>query len=76
MKIVIAGAGEVGSHLAKMLSNEYHDLTIIDNDETRLNRVAESADVITVFGSPTSIKTLSYAGAAKAALFIAVSPSQ
>lgn len=76
MKIVIAGAGEVGSHLAKMLSNEYHDLTIIDNDETRLNRVAESADVITVFGSPTSIKTLSYAGAAKADLFIAVSPSQ
>ena len=76
MKIVIAGAGEVGSHLAKMLSNEYHDLTIIDNDETRLNRVAESADVITVFGSPTSSKTLSYAGAAKADLFIAVSPSQ
>jgi len=76
MKIIIAGAGEVGSHLAKMLSNEYHDLTIIDNDELRLNRVSESSDVITVFGSPTSIKTLAYAGAAKADLFIAVSPSQ
>ncbi|MDD2419130.1 MAG: Trk system potassium transporter TrkA [Bacteroidales bacterium] len=76
MKIIIAGAGEVGSHLAKMLSNEYHDLTIVDNDEMRLNRVAESADVITVFGSPTSIKTLAYAGAAKADLFIAVSPAQ
>ncbi len=76
MKIIIAGAGDVGSHLAKMLSNEYHDLTIIDNDETRLNHVAESSDVVTVFGSPTSIKTLSIAGAARADLFIAVSPAQ
>lgn len=76
MKIIIAGAGDVGSHLAKMLSNEYHDLIIIDNDETRLNHVAEISDVVTVFGSPTSIKTLSLAGAAHADLFIAVSPAQ
>lgn len=76
MRIVIAGAGEVGSHLAKMLSNEYHNLTIIDNNEARLNRVAESSDVITVFGPPTSIKTLAYAGVEKADLFIAVSPAQ
>ncbi len=76
MKIIIAGAGDVGTHLAKMLSNEYHDLTIIDNDETRLNHVAENYDVVTVFGSPTSIKTLSLAGAAYADLFIAVSPAQ
>ncbi|MEA5005127.1 MAG: Trk system potassium transporter TrkA [Rikenellaceae bacterium] len=76
MKIIIAGAGDVGSHLAKMLSNEYHDLTIIDNDEGRLNRVSESSDVITIFGSPTSITTLSQAGAAYADLFIAVSPAQ
>lgn len=76
MKIIIAGAGEVGSHLAKMLSNEYHDLTIIDSDESRLNRIAESADVITVPGSPTSIRTLEMAGVSKADLFIAVSPAQ
>ena len=76
MKIIIAGAGDVGSHLAKMLSNEYHDLIIIDNDETRLNHVAEISDVVAVFGSPTSIKTLSLAGAAHADLFIAVSPAQ
>lgn len=76
MKIIIAGAGDVGSHLAKMLSNEYHDLIIIDNDETRLDHVAEISDVVTVFGSPTSIKTLSLAGAAHADLFIAVSPAQ
>ncbi len=59
-----------------MLSNEYHDLTIIDNDEGRLSRVSESSDVITIFGSPTSITTLSQAGAAYADLFIAVSPAQ
>lgn len=76
MKIIIAGAGEVGSHLAKMLSNEYHDLTIIDNDESRLNRLAEIADVVTLFGSPTSIDTLQRAGVSKSDLFIAVSPSQ
>lgn len=76
MKIIIAGAGDVGSHLAKMLSNEYHDLTIIDNNEERLSRVSESADVITLFGSPTSITTLSAAGASRADLFIAVSPAQ
>ena len=36
MKIVIAGAGEVGSHLAKMLSGEYHDITVVDDDPKRL----------------------------------------
>ncbi|MEF9932095.1 MAG: NAD-binding protein, partial [Bacteroidales bacterium] len=76
MKIVIAGAGEVGSHLAKMLSNEYNDLTMIDNDESRLNKLAEVADVIIVQGKPTSIATLEQAGVRQADLFIAVSPAQ
>lgn len=76
MKIIIAGAGEVGSHLAKMLSNEYNDLTIIDNNESRLNKLAEIADVIIVQGSPTSIATLEQAGTKNADLFIAVSPAQ
>ena len=49
MKIIIAGAGEVGSHLAKMLSNESNNLTIIDNHESRLNKLREVADVITIF---------------------------
>ncbi len=76
MKIIIAGAGEVGSHLAKMLSNESNNLTIIDNNEGRLNKLREVADVITIWGNPTSIETLKEAGAEKADLFIAVSPSQ
>lgn len=77
MKIIIAGAGEVGSHLAKMLSEEKsNNLTIIDNSESRLNKLSEIADVVTVQGNPTSIATLKQAGAEKADLFIAVSPAQ
>ena len=76
MRIIIAGAGEVGSHLAKMLSNESNNLTIIDSNESRLNKLREVADVITILGDPTSIETLRQAGAEKADLFIAVSPAQ
>ena len=76
MKIVIAGAGEVGCHLAKMLSEGYHEITIIDNDEERLALVSESMDVLTVQGNPTSIKVLKSAGVNKADLFVAVSPAR
>ena len=76
MKIVIAGAGEVGCHLAKMLSEGYHEITIIDNDEERLSLVSESMDVLTVQGVPTSIKVLKSAGVDKADLFVAVSPAK
>ena len=76
MKIVIAGAGEVGCHLAKMLSEGYHEITIIDNDEERLALVSESMDVLTVQGNPTSIKILKSAGVDKADLFVAVTPAK
>jgi len=76
MKIVIAGAGEVGCHLAKMLSEGYHDLTIIDSDETRLETVSETMDVLTVPGNPTSIEVLRRAGVQNADLFVAVSPAK
>ena len=76
MKIVIAGAGEVGCHLAKMLSEGYHEITIIDNDEERLALVTESMDVLTVQGDPTSISVLKSAGVDKADLFVAVSPAK
>ena len=48
MKIVIAGAGEVGSHLAKMLSVEANDITVIDSRQERLDALSASTDVITV----------------------------
>ena len=75
MKIVIAGAGEVGSHLAKMLCNEENDITVIDHDEERLSALVAGADVITVNGVSSSIEVLKEAGCEDADLFIAVNPS-
>ena len=76
MKIVIAGAGEVGSHLAKMLSNEANDITVIDERQERLDALAANTDVVTVEGNPSAIQTLHDAGVADADLFIAVNPSE
>ena len=75
MKIVIAGAGEVGSHLAKMLSNESNDITVIDSDQERLEVLKTNTDVVTVTGNPSAIHVLNEAGVPHADLFIAVSPS-
>lgn len=76
MKIIIAGACEVGSHLAKMLSTTgRNDITLIDNSEKRLTAVAESADIITICGDSSSIKTLQEARIESADLFISVNPS-
>ena len=62
MKIIIAGAGEVGSHLAKMLSNESNDITVIDSEPARLEALSANTDVITVAGNPSSIEVLKEAG--------------
>ncbi len=75
MRIVIAGAGEVGSHLAKMLSGESNDITVIDSDQKRLDSLSAVADVITVNGRSSEIGVLREAGAPEADLFIAVNPS-
>ncbi len=75
MKIIIAGAGEVGSHLAKMLSSESNDITVIDSDMDRLESLATNTDIITVWGNPSSIAVLKDAGVESADLFIAVNPS-
>ena len=72
MKIIIAGAGEVGSHLAKMLSHEQHDIVVIDPDEDRLNPIESNLDVLTINGSATSIEVLREANIQKSDLFIAV----
>ena len=76
MKIVIAGAGEVGSHLAKMLSNESNEITVIDSSYERLNALSANTDIITVEGNPSAIHVLTEAGVANADLFIAVNPSE
>ena len=62
MKIVIAGAGEVGSHLGKLLSREEQDIVMIDNDREKLDRLDANYNLMTCVGSPTSFRTLSNAG--------------
>ncbi|MCQ2217246.1 MAG: Trk system potassium transporter TrkA [Paludibacteraceae bacterium] len=74
MQITIAGAGEVGTHLAKMLSKEKHDIFLLDEDREKISRLQDGADVMTVEGSPTSLKGLIDAQVKKADLFIAVTP--
>ena len=77
MKIVIAGAGEVGSHLAKMLSSssETNNITVLDSNPERLEALSGTTDMLTVEGDPSSIEKLKEAGADRADLFIAVSPA-
>lgn len=74
MKIVIAGAGEVGTHLAKKLSGENHDIILVDEDREKLNRIEQMYDLMVVEGSPTSINDLKEAETNKADLFIGVTP--
>ena len=74
MKIVIQGAGEIGSHLAKMLSKEANDITIIDDDPHRLANLTSIADVIAIEGHPSSLKVLREADVQNSDLFISVVP--
>ena len=74
MKIVIQGAGEIGSHLAKMLSKEANDITVIDDDPQRLRNITDIADVVTVEGPPSSLNVMREADVQNADLFISVVP--
>ncbi len=76
MKIIIAGAGAVGTHLAKLLSREKQDIILMDEDEEKLGRMGNNFDLMTVNVSPTSISGLKEAGVAGADLFIAVTPNE
>ena len=75
MKIVIVGAGAVGTHLSKLLSREHQDCVLIDDNEERLEGVAEY-DVMTYNALPTSINALKEAGADKADLFVGVTTEE
>jgi trk system potassium uptake protein TrkA len=76
MKIIIAGAGDVGFHLAKLLSYESQDTYIIDFDGEKLEYLNSHLDVITKKGDATSIKLLKEIGIDSADLLIAVTDSQ
>ena len=76
MKIIIAGAGNVGTHLAKLLSREKQDIILMDDDEEKLTALSSNFDVLTVTASPSSISGLKEVGGKEADLFIAVTPDE
>ena len=76
MRIVIAGAGEVGSHLAKMLSNEEQNIVLMDQDGKKLERASHHLEVLPIEGSPTLLSDLERAHVAGADLFVGVTPDE
>ena len=71
MKIIIAGAGKIGFSVASILSDEGHDITVIDNNPSTINNLSNNLDVICIEGSATNSETLREAGAADADLIMA-----
>ena len=76
MKIIIAGAHDIGSHLAKLLSKNNHDIVLMDEDEDRLDSISPDYDLLTMHASPSSLRALKEAGAEHADLYIAVTPDE
>jgi len=75
MKIIIGGAGEVGTHLSKLLSQEDQDIVLMDMNDEKLD-FPNNFEIMTVLGSPTSIHDLKSAGIKDADMFIAVTPEE
>ena len=76
MRIIIAGAGAVGTHLAKMLAGEQHDIVLMDTEEERLANLESNFDLMTIEARPTSINSLKDVGVGDADLFVAVTPEE
>ena len=76
MKIIIAGAGEVGFHLAKLLSYESQEITLIDNDKESLAYADNHLDIKVIKGDATSISALKDARILNSDLFISVTSSE
>lgn len=76
MKIVIAGAGDVGSHLARLLSRDNMDIVIIDADQSRIEKLDSSCNLLAMIGQPTSASTIRQAIGGRCDLFIAVTPEE
>jgi len=76
MKIIIAGAGEVGTHLAKMLSKENHNITVIDNNSKKLDFLENHTDILGISDNAVSPSVLKDAGVNDTDLFIAVTQSE
>ena len=76
MKIIIAGAGEVGLHLSKLLSFESHDITLIDDNDVSLKDGENYLDIKVISGDASSISILNQANVKDSDLFIAVTSSE
>ena len=75
MKIIILGAGTVGTTLAISLSQEDNDITVVDKDQSTLNHLEEEADINTVHGSCSYPYTLVNSGIKEADMVVAVTGS-
>ena len=76
MKIIIAGAGEVGFHLAKLLSFESQDITLIDNKKSNLNIAENQLDIKTIEGNSASISALKEANVENCDLVVSLTTSE
>jgi trk system potassium uptake protein len=74
MRIIIVGAGEVGTHLAKLLAKEHINITLMDENPSKLKDLDANYDLMTFEGMPTSVRDLKEAGVKDCDLFIAVTP--
>ncbi len=72
MRIVIVGAGQVGFHLAEKLSQQGHDVTVIDADAEKTEFIGDRLDVMTIEGNGAAVPVLERAGVGRADLFLAV----
>lgn len=75
MRTVIIGAGEVGLNTARMLSEEGHDVVLVEQDEVLVERASEQLDALVVHGNGASPKLLIEAGIKDSDLLIAASSS-
>jgi trk system potassium uptake protein TrkA len=76
MRIIIAGAGEVGTHLAKLLSREDMEISLLDENPEKLGDLSATYDILTKVGSPTSIRDQKELGVKDCDLFISVTPDE
>ena len=76
MKIIIAGAGDVGSYLAQMIANEEQDTYLIDNDGKKLEKVTQHNDIFGIKADATDVEVLKEAGIKDCDLLIAATSSE
>lgn len=76
MRVIIAGDGETGQHIARILSVENQDIVLIGSDRERLSELDSEYNFITCEGSPVSVDTLMQCGVDHADLFVGVTPQE